>query len=87
MTDLDWILLLPGPIIVGAKVAEYLKKHFPDLEIIDYKFNNEFGKDKIIFSSDIEEDKIIYTSNYEPDYSPINILEDLQRGAEIVKNN
>ena len=81
--NIDWLLSLPRPIIVGAKVAEYLKEHFPDLEIIDYKFDHNFGRNGIVIHEDYEGDNLIFSSIYKS----TDILKDLERGAEIVKNN
>jgi len=48
--NIDWLLSLPKPIIVGTKVADYLKTHFPDLELVDYReYFKHQGKDNNIY--------------------------------------
>lgn len=56
--NIDWLLSLPRPIIVGAKVAKYLKENFPELEIVDYsEYSKISGKDNnIYFNSKFNDD-------------------------------
>ena len=74
--DINWLLSLPKPIIVGARVADYLKTHFPDLEIVDcHEHFKHQGKDNNIyvnnnFDNGIYGEPLIYTT----------VLEDLKRG-------
>jgi len=74
----DIILSHPGTTIVGVKVAELIKKYYPDITISSY---TQLHKSKILQADILEDSEVLFT------YKEPDILGDIENFKKVLLND